>query len=225
MRKCQQVRNRNYFQTISKYLGNIFYLVSKRIFDILVSFIFLLLLLPFFIIIAIAVKAGSHGPVFYIQKRVGKNFKEFKMFKFRTMVTGADRKGLLTIGANDARVTQTGAFLRKYKLDELPQLINVLKGDMSIVGPRPEVKKYVDQYNEEERKVMTIQPGITDLVSIRFFNENEILSRYEDPETGYVKEVMPEKLRLNLEYMEHRSFLNDLTIIVKTIARIFSEKK
>jgi lipopolysaccharide/colanic/teichoic acid biosynthesis glycosyltransferase len=205
-------------------LGNIFYLVSKRIFDILVSFIFLILLLPFFIIIAITVKAGSHGPVFYVQKRVGKDFKEFKMLKFRTMVTGAERKGLLTIGTNDARITQTGSFLRKYKLDELPQLINVLKGDMSIVGPRPEVKKYVDQYNEEQKKVMSIQPGITDLVSIRFFNENEILSRYEDPETGYVKEVMPEKLRLNLEYMENRSFVSDITIIVRTIARIFGEK-
>ena len=144
------------------------------------------------------------------------------MFKFRTMITGSDRKGLLTIGENDSRITSAGRFLRRYKLDELPQLLNVLKGDMSIVGPRPEVKKYVALYTEEQKKVLSVKPGITDPVSIRFFNENEMIASYPNPEEGYIREVMPEKLRLNLEYIYHQSFRNDFMIIIKTIARIFS---
>lgn len=138
------------------------------------------------------------------------------------MITGSEKKGLLTVGEDDSRITSVGRFLRRYKLDELPQLLNVLKGDMSIVGPRPEVKKYVDLYTAEQQKVLSVKPGITDPVSIRFFNENEIIARYPDPEEGYIREVMPEKLRLNLEYIDHQSFSKDFAIVIKTIARIFS---
>jgi lipopolysaccharide/colanic/teichoic acid biosynthesis glycosyltransferase len=199
-----------------------FYHISKRLFDVIVSFVFLILLLPLFLIIAIAIKADSKGSVFYLQKRVGKDFREFRMFKFRTMKPGSDKGGLLTIGRDDQRITAAGKSLRRYKLDELPQLINVFTGQMSLVGPRPEVKKYVDLYNNEQKKVISIKPGITDLVSIRFFNENEIISRYANPEEGYIKEVMPEKLRLNLEYIRNQNFFSDLGILFKTLKRIFS---
>ncbi|HUM47753.1 MAG TPA: sugar transferase [Chitinophagales bacterium] len=198
------------------------YLFTKRIFDIVTASIALALLFPLFVLIGFAVKMDSPGKVFFLQKRVGHYGKVFSMFKFRTMYTGSDKKGLLTIGDEDHRITRSGKFLRRYKLDELPQLINVLAGNMSLVGPRPEVQQYVDLYNAEQKKVLQAKPGITDPVSLQYFNENELMSRYADPEEGYVKEVMPEKLRLNLEYLEHRSFYSDLRILLMTIARIFS---
>lgn len=199
-----------------------FYLVTKRIFDVVISIVVLILLLPLFLLVAVAIKMDTAGPVFYVQKRAGKDRREFGMFKFRTMATGSDLKGLLTIGIDDKRITRSGQFLRRYKLDELPQLINVVAGNMSLVGPRPEVMRYVNFYTPQQLQVLNVKPGITDPVSIRFFDENQIIAKYADPEEGYVKEVMPEKLRMNLEYLKNRSFFSDLKIIWKTIARIFS---
>ncbi|MEO6169245.1 MAG: sugar transferase [Chitinophagales bacterium] len=198
------------------------YLFSKRIFDTIIVAVALVLLSPLFLLIGFAVILDSPGPVFFHQKRVGLHQKVFSMFKFRTMHPGADQKGLLTIGNEDSRITRTGKFLRRYKLDELPQLINVLIGNMSLVGPRPEVQRYVDLYNSEQLKVFLVKPGITDPVSLQYFNENEIMSHYADPEEGYIKEVMPQKLRLNLEYLQHRNFSGDIRILLKTVARIFS---
>jgi lipopolysaccharide/colanic/teichoic acid biosynthesis glycosyltransferase len=194
----------------------------KRLFDIFFSFIGLILLFPFFIIIGIAIILDSKGGVFFLQKRVGLNGKDFVLFKFRTMNTGADSKGLLTIGAKDNRVTRFGYFLRKYKIDELPQLMNVLIGDMSLVGPRPEVRKYVDLYSAEQLKVVSVRPGITDYASIIYINESELLLKAEDPEECYVKEIMPAKLKLNLQYIQERGFLIDLKIIGKTVLKIIS---
>jgi len=164
---------------------------------------------------------GSTGGIFYIQTRVGKNGKDFFLFKFRTMHTGSDKKGLLTVGARDSRITRTGFFLRKYKLDELPQLFNVLFGSMSLVGPRPEVRKYVEIYNDEQKKVLGVKPGITDYASIEYVNENEILAKSENPEETYIREIMPDKLQLNLKYIREKSFLTDLKIIFRTLTKIF----
>lgn len=192
----------------------------KRLFDILFSLVVLILLLPVFVIIAIAIIIDDGFPVFYLQERIGKNFRPFKLFKFRTMYKNADKMGYLTIGARDPRVTKIGYYLRKYKLDELPQFINVLIGDMSIVGPRPEVKKYVDLYNEQQKKVLSTKPGITDYASIKYINENEILAHSENPEKTYIEEVMPEKLKINLEYIEKQNLLEDIKIILKTFIKI-----
>ncbi|GAB4292729.1 MAG: sugar transferase [Marinilabiliales bacterium] len=194
----------------------------KRAFDIIFSLLAICLLLPVFIIISVLVLFSGEGGIFFIQKRVGKNNKDFSLIKFRTMRPGSDKKGLLTVGAKDNRVTKTGYFLRKFKLDELPQLFNVLIGDMSIVGPRPEVRKYVDLYNEEQKKVLSVKPGITDYASIKYVNENEILGKSENPEETYIKEIMPAKLKINLEYINNKSFWKDFKIIFKTIAAIIS---
>ncbi len=196
----------------------------KRLFDILFSLVALILLLPVFVIIAIAIIIDDGFPVFYLQERIGKNFRSFKLFKFRTMYKNADKMGYLTIGSKDPRVTKVGYYLRKYKLDELPQFINVLIGDMSIVGPRPEVKKYVDLYNEQQKKVLSIKPGITDYASIKYINENEILAHSENPEKTYIQEVMPEKLKINLEYIEKQNVLEDIKIILKTFTKILSKQ-
>src|ERR1017187_9914390 len=169
----------------------------KRLSDILFSFFGILILSPLFIVFSILILFDSKGGVFYRQIRVGKGSKDFLLFKFRTMYLNSDSKGLLTVGSRDNRITKYGHFLRKYKLDELPQLFNVLIGNMSLVGPRPEVRKYVDMYNAEQLKVLSIKPGITDLASIEYSNENEILAKYPDAEKGYLEEVMPAKLRLN----------------------------
>ncbi|NUM50607.1 MAG: sugar transferase [Flavobacteriales bacterium] len=192
----------------------------KRIFDIVFSVIGLLILLPVFIIIAVLIIADSKGGVFYKQIRVGKNQKNFYLYKFRSMQTNADKKGLLTVGMKDLRITHIGYFLRKYKLDELPQLLNVLTGKMSFVGPRPEVPKYVALYNEEQKKALDIKPGITDYASLKYFNENEVLANAKDAEQTYINEVMPEKLKLNLEYIKDKNFITDLKIIFKTLLRI-----
>src|ERR1035437_540637 len=194
----------------------------KRIFDIIFSLIGILILLPFFVLFAILIISDSGFPIFYSQKRVGRNGIDFPLLKFRTMKKGSDKKGLLTIGEKDSRITNSGYFLRKYKIDELPQLFNVLIGNMSLVGPRPEVRKYVEIYNAEQKKVLSVKPGITDYASIEYANENEILSKSENPEQLYINEVMPAKLKLNLKYIAEKSFVTDLEIIFKTIGKIVS---
>ncbi|HHT03279.1 MAG TPA: sugar transferase [Bacteroidales bacterium] len=191
----------------------------KRLFDFFASFFGLIVLSPLFIIIALVIGIESKGGVFYKQTRVGKNNKDFKVYKFRSMVIDADKKGLLSIGKDgrDPRVTKIGYALRKYKLDELPQLINVIKGEMSLVGPRPEVRKYVDLYSEKEKHVLEVRPGITDIASITYRNENDLLSQSDNPEEYYIKEIMPKKLSLSLNYIQTRSFLSDIKLIIKTI--------
>jgi lipopolysaccharide/colanic/teichoic acid biosynthesis glycosyltransferase len=181
----------------------------------------LILLLPFFILIALAIVVDSKGGVLYRQERIGKNRVPFSLLKFRSMTTGADKKGLLTVGANDSRVTKVGLFIRKYKLDELPQLVNIFIGDMSFVGPRPEVQKYVDKYSEEQLKVLQVRPGLTDYASLEYFNENELLSKSPNPEETYIQEVMLAKLKLNFKYIENQGLITDLTLIFRTIKRIF----
>ncbi|MEK6616804.1 MAG: sugar transferase [Bacteroidota bacterium] len=194
--------------------------MTKRTFDIVISLIGVISCFPFFILIAMFIIVNSGFPVFYRQIRVGKNGINFSLLKFRTMKKGSDKKGLLTIGEKDSRITNIGYFLRKYKMDELPQLFNVLIGDMSLVGPRPEVRKYVEMYNTEQKKVLSAKPGITDYASIEYVNENAMLSKFENPEQHYINEVMPAKLKLNLIYIEYQCFVIDLKIIFKTIGRI-----
>jgi lipopolysaccharide/colanic/teichoic acid biosynthesis glycosyltransferase len=195
--------------------------MAKRCFDILFSLSGLILLSPVFILLSIIILLDSKGGIFYKQFRVGKNGVDFKLYKFRSMRIGSDVKGLLTIGGRDSRITKSGYFIRKYKLDELPQLINVFIGDMSLVGPRPEVRKYVELYNKEQLKVLTIKPGITDYASIQYSNENDILSQSQDPEKTYIDVVMPDKLKLNLRYINEIGVITDLKIIFKTIKKIF----
>ena len=193
-----------------------------RFFDILLSSIGLIVLFPIFLILSIWIKLDSKGPVFYNQNRVGKNNYDFMLYKFRSMITDADKKGLLiTVGGKDPRVTKSGYFIRKYKLDELPQLVNVFKGNMSLVGPRPEVRKYVDMYNDEQRKVLSIRPGITDYASIEYMDENRILGESQDPEKSYVEFIMPEKIKFNMRYIENQSVGEYLKIIFMTIWKIF----
>jgi lipopolysaccharide/colanic/teichoic acid biosynthesis glycosyltransferase len=192
----------------------------KRAFDIFFSFIGILLLLPFFLVISLLIILDSSGGIFYKQKRVGKNDKDFYLLKFRSMRTDADKKGLLTVGGRDPRITRIGYYLRNYKIDELPQLLNVLKGDMSLVGPRPEVRKYVSLYNNEQKKVLSVKPGITDYASIEYSNENEILGEAENPEQVYIDEIMPAKLQLNLKYIAEKSLATDFKIIFQTLRKI-----
>lgn len=193
----------------------------KRLFDFLASSIGLLILFPLFILIALLIKFDSSGPVFYLQERVGKDNVLFKLFKFRTMRVGSDKAAAITIGARDSRITQIGFWLRKFKLDELPQLINVWKGEMSLVGPRPELKKFVDLYSANQLRVIAVKPGITDYASIQFKNENELLEGKEDPIDFYIREIMPVKLELNLKYIQRQSFWLDIKIIFQTIFSIF----
>lgn len=193
---------------------------SKRIFDIFSSTCAIFILAPFFVIIAILIRIDSKGPIIYRQKRVGKGNKDFYLNKFRTMVTNADKKGQLTVGMRDSRITKMGYFLRKYKLDEFPQLINVLNGEMSIVGPRPEVRKYVNLYNEKQLRVLNALPGLTDTASLTYINENEILGKAENPEKTYIEEVMPAKLELNLEYIEKQNLKTDIDLIFQTLKKI-----
>lgn len=192
----------------------------KRLFDFVFSLFGLIFISPLLIIIAVFIKLNSKGPIFYKQIRVGKNNKDFKIFKFRTMHVNADKSGLLTVGGRDPRITSIGFYLRKYKLDELSQLINVFIGDMSFVGPRPEVRKYVDLYNDNQKKVLLVKPGITDLASIEFRNENDILSEQKDPNQYYVDVIMPKKLEINLKYIAQRSFLKDFHVIINTFRAI-----
>lgn len=195
--------------------------MAKRLFDIVSSGIGLLCLAPVFVVMAIWIKLDSRGPVFYRQTRVGRYGHDFRIFKFRSMRVGSDKGRQITVGERDPRITRFGYFIRRYKIDELPQLINVFLGDMSIVGPRPEVRKYVDLYSEEQRKVFQVRPGITDLASIKYRNENELLSQVDDPDTYYIDVIMPDKLTINLEYIRHQSFMGDIKIIFNTLFKIF----
>ena len=192
-----------------------------RFFDLLFSFIGLILLLPFFLIIGIILVICSREGIFFIQERVGKNNRNFRLIKFKTMVSDADKQGGLTVGARDSRITWIGFLLRKYKLDELPQLINVLKGEMSLVGPRPELRKYVDLYSEEQKKVLAIRPGITDIASLEYIDENEILGTSANPEQTYIEQILPAKLELNRKFLENRRLGNYFRIIGLTIKKIF----
>jgi lipopolysaccharide/colanic/teichoic acid biosynthesis glycosyltransferase len=192
----------------------------KRLFDIFFSLAGILILLPFFIVIAICIVIDSRGGVFYSQERIGRGGAAFRLLKFRSMYSHADQAGLLTVGERDGRITRTGYFIRKYKIDEFPQLINVLKGEMSIVGPRPEVKKYVDMYSEEQRKVLSVRPGLTDYASIEYSRESELLGKAADPEKVYVEEVMPAKLALNMNYIREKNLLTDVKIIFRTFIKI-----
>ena len=179
------------------------------------------MLVPVFLVMAVWIKADSEGPVFYRQVRVGMHGKLFRIFKFRSMRLGSDKASQITIGERDSRITRSGIIIRKYKLDELPQLINVFTGDMSFVGPRPEVPKYVDLYTEEQRHVLDVRPGITDMASIKYINENELLGKANNPEDYYIHTIMPDKLSINLEYVKNNSFMDDVTIIFKTLSKIF----
>ena len=195
----------------------------KRLFDIVASGCGLLVLSPVLLIVAIWIKLDSRGPVFYRQVRVGDKNKDFQIFKFRSMRIGSDKGSLVTIGGRDPRITRSGYFIRKYKLDELPQLINVFVGDMSLVGPRPEVRHYVDYWTPEQMHVLDVRPGITDPASIKFRNENELMGQAENPEDYYINVIMQEKIKLYLEYVENASFMYDLMLIFKTFKVIISE--
>ena len=196
----------------------------KRLFDVLASGLGLLVLSPLFLVLALWIKLDSKGPVFYRQVRVGRNNKDFRIFKFRSMRVGADKGSLVTIGGHDPRVTRSGYFIRKFKLDELPQLINVFLGDMSLVGPRPEVRHYVDYWTPEQMHVLDVRPGITDPASIKFRNENELMGQADDPEKYYIEVIMQEKIRLYLEYVHNHSFLGDIGLIFKTFWTIVKER-
>lgn len=193
----------------------------KRLFDIVSSLLVLIIFSPVFLIISLIIAIGSKGGVFYKQERIGRNGKPFLLYKFRSMRPNSDKASLITVGGRDSRITREGYFLRKYKLDELPQLINILKGEMSVVGPRPEVKKYVDLYTEEQRKVLSVRPGLTDWASLYYIDENELLGKSSDPEKTYINEIMPAKLELNMKYIREAGLLTDLEIIFKTIFKIF----
>jgi lipopolysaccharide/colanic/teichoic acid biosynthesis glycosyltransferase len=193
-----------------------------RLFDILFSAIGLIILSPLFVIIWLLIWMESKGPGLFVQERIGLNGKPFGLYKFRSMRTDSESESLITIGDNDHRITRIGHFIRKYKLDELPQLLNVLKGDMSLVGPRPEVRKYVELYTAEQRKVLNVKPGITDYASIEYVNENELLGNADDPDRVYVEQVMPKKLELNMRYIQDRSLCQYFKIIFLTIKSIVS---
>ena len=188
-----------------------------RLSDFMLSSICLVIISPVLLLIAIALKLSSKGPVLFKQVRVGKNGHDFTLLKFRTMHVNADNKGLLTVGGRDARITSLGYYLRKFKVDELPQVINVLKGNMSIVGPRPEVRRYVDLYSQEQKKVLLVLPGITDYASIAYRNENEILAAAADPEYLYIHEIMPRKIELNATFITNRNIKEYFSIIFKTV--------
>ena len=200
-------------------------MILKRIFDFVFALGGILVLSPVFCVISAAILLDSKGSLFYRQIRVGRKERDFILYKFRTMQMEADKAGLLTVGMNDSRITRVGGFLRRYKLDELPQLINVLNGTMSIVGPRPEVRKYVKLYDCTQRKVLGLKPGLTDYASLAYINENELLARSLKPEDTYIEEIMPAKLELSLRYLNERSFFVDLKIVFMTVLKIFAQRK
>ena len=195
----------------------------KRVFDLIFSLFGIAVLLPVYLIIALLISVDSKGGVIYRQERTGKEGKTFRVLKFRTMRPDSFNKGALTVGSRDPRITNIGYYLRKYKLDELPQLFNVLWGEMSFVGPRPEVKKYTDLYTKEQQKVLQVRPGITDYASIKYRNENDLLSASEDPEKLYIEEIMPEKLNLNLKYINDNTVFKDIKIIFDTFHAIIKD--
>lgn len=195
----------------------------KRLFDVFFAMFGIAVLLPVYLLISFLISADSKGGVIYRQERTGRGGKIFQVLKFRTMRPDSFNKGALTVGSRDPRITNIGYYLRKYKLDELPQLFNVLLGEMSFVGPRPEVKKYTDLYTEEQRQVLQVRPGITDYASIKFRNENDLLSASDDPEKLYIEEIMPEKLTLNLKYINDNNVFKDIKIIFDTFYTIIKD--
>ena len=195
-----------------------------RLIDIILSLFGLLFLAPLLLLTAIGISLESKGGVFFRQTRVGKDFTEFKLLKFRSMFVNSEASGQLTVGSRDSRITRMGYFIRKYKVDELPQLINVLFGDMSLVGPRPEVPKYVSKYTIEQKRLLSVRPGITDFASLYYFEEADLLAASNDPEHTYIEEVMPKKLSFSLQYLDQKSVYNDLKIMVFTVLRLFGIK-
>ncbi|GGZ70229.1 sugar transferase [Algibacter mikhailovii] len=195
----------------------------KRVFDFVFSILGLALLSPILLIISILIKLDSKGPVFFKQERVGKNNINFVIYKFRTMRIQSDKKGLLTIGNHDSRITKIGYFLRRYKIDEFPQLINVVKGDMSFVGPRPELRHYVNFYSKSDMEIFTVRPGITGLASLKYRNEVELLKAAKDPEKLFIETIIPDKLKFNKEYIKKQSFLFDLKLIIQTVFKVISK--
>ena len=195
-------------------------MIIKRIFDVFFSLVALTLLFPLMLLTALAIVCDSKGGVFYRQVRVGKNNTDFYLYKFRTMRVRSDEQNLITVGDRDSRITKVGYFLRKAKWDELPQLLNIVRGEMSIVGPRPEVRKYVDLYTKEQMRVLEVLPGLTDYASIDYIDENALLEKSDNPQHTYIHEIMPAKLQLNFKYIEHQSLLVDLKIILRTIGKI-----
>ena len=193
----------------------------NRAFDILASVVGLLLLSPLLILISIIILMDTKGPVIFRQVRAGKNNRDFRICKFTTMHPGSDKSGLITTGESDRRITRSGQFLRKYKLDELPQLWNILIGEMSFVGPRPEVRKYVNLYTADQMRVLSVRPGLTDYASLEFFHEGEMLAASENPEKTYITDIMPAKLKLNLKYIEEKSPAKNLRILLRTMIKIF----
>ena len=191
-----------------------------RFCDIVLSCLGLLLLSPLFVVVAVWIVIDNPGPIFYRQMRVGKDGKDFGLLKFRSMRVGADKSSLITIGEHDSRITRAGYYIRKYKLDELPQLWNVLTGYMSLVGPRPEVRRYVDMYTDEQRQVLTVRPGITDYASIEYIDENRLLAQAEDPDRTYIEEILPAKIALNMRYIKHQTLGEYMKIIFLTLAKI-----
>lgn len=191
-----------------------------RFFDILFSAVGIVLLSPLFVVLYVVICLESRGGGLYVQERVGKGGRPFRLYKFRSMRLGADSKGLITVGGHDSRITRTGYFIRKYKLDELPQLFNVLKGDMSVVGPRPEVERYVRLYTPEQRRVLSVRPGITDYASIEYVDENVILGKADDPDRVYIEQIMPDKIAYNMKYIDNRSVAEYFKIILMTLRRI-----
>ncbi len=194
--------------------------MTKRLFDVVVAAIGLLVLLPIFAVVAILIKLNSSGPVFFRQERMGRGFRLFSIYKFRTMVRDAPLKGGAITFSNDPRITRLGRLLRKGKVDELPQLVNVLKGDMSLVGPRPEVRRYVEIFRRDYEEILRVRPGITDLGSLRYRDEAEILGKATNPEEEYVQRILPEKIRLAREYIIRSSFFFDLLLIAKTLLKV-----
>lgn len=192
----------------------------KRAFDFLFSLFILILFFPIGLIISILILFSSPGGTFYMQERIGRHGLPFKLYKFRSMRVDADKSGKLTVGMKDPRITGIGIFIRKYKLDEFPQFINVLRGDMSIVGPRPEVREFVDLYSEAQKKVLHVKPGITDYASIEYFNENKLLAASDDPKKTYIEDIMPDKIKINQKYLANPTLIHDLKIIFKTILRV-----
>ena len=196
------------------------YLKLKRIADITISFTVVILLLPLFIIISLSILISSGAPVFYLQERVGKDWKKFKIIKFRSMVNNAENIGPGVSSYNDKRITAIGKILRKFKIDELPQFINVLLGDMSIIGPRPELSKYVDRFKNEYSKILKVKPGISDYASVKFRNEAAILQSANDSESFYLKDILPEKIKLYNKYIEEMNFFVDIKILFSTFKAI-----
>lgn len=196
----------------------------KRCFDVFAALMGLIALFPFFVFLAIWINWESRGGIFYRQERIGKDYRHFKLLKFRSMYVGSDRSSRITVGNKDSRITRSGRFIRKFKLDEFPQLINVIVGDMSIVGPRPEVEEYVKMYSTEQLKVLSVRPGISDYASIEYMDENELLAKTDNPQELYVSEIMPAKLKLNLKYIKNQSMKVDLKIIMNTLKGIISSR-